>query len=151
MVFSRRDVILPSYVINSCPLETLTTFLDLGVLSAMKLSFIDRISIVIGKARAVLGFVKRWARKFIDLYLTKLLYISLVRPILEYASFIWNPYFRCHSDSIESVQKQFLLFFLRGLGWNYANKFPSYEARLGSIKLETLESRRGCFRGLFCF
>ena len=36
----------------------------------------------IGKAPAVLGFVKRWAREFIDPYTTKLLYISLVRPIL---------------------------------------------------------------------
>ena len=54
MVLSRRDVILPTYVIRAlmCPLETVTTFLDLGVLVDMKLSFIDRISMVIGKARA---------------------------------------------------------------------------------------------------
>ena len=44
MVFSRRDV-------NFCPLETVTTFLDLVVLVEMKLSFIDHISVVIGKAR----------------------------------------------------------------------------------------------------
>ena len=56
---------------------------DLGVLADLKLSFTDHISMVIGKARAVLGFVK-----FIEPYITKLLYISLVRPILEYASFI---------------------------------------------------------------
>ena len=42
--FSRRDVILPTYVINSCPFETVTTFLDLGVLLDMKLSFIDHTS-----------------------------------------------------------------------------------------------------------
>ena len=30
MVFSRRGVISPTYIINSCPLETVTTFLDLG-------------------------------------------------------------------------------------------------------------------------
>ena len=43
-------------------------------------------SMVIGKAWAILGFVKRWASEFIDFCITKLLYISLVRPILEYAS-----------------------------------------------------------------
>ena len=71
------------YAINSCPLKTVTTFLDLGVLFDMELSFIDHISMVIGKARALLGYVKRWAKKFIDPYITKLLYITLVRPILE--------------------------------------------------------------------
>lgn len=151
MVFSRGGVISSTYVINSCPLETVTTFLDLGVLLDMKLSFIDHISMMIGKARAVLGFVKRWAREFIDPYITRLLYISLVRPILEYASIIWNPYYRCHSDSIESVQKQFLLFCLRGLGWDYANGFPSYEARLGLIKLPTLERRRTVLGVCFVF
>ena len=54
------------YVVNSCPLETVTTFLDLGVLFDMKFSFIDHISMVIGNARAVLGFVKGWAREFIN-------------------------------------------------------------------------------------
>ena len=73
--------------------------------------------------------------EFLDPYLTKLLYISLVRPILEYVSIIWNPYYRRHIDSIESVQKQFLLFYLSGLGWDYANGFPSYKARLGLIDL----------------
>ena len=38
----------------------------------------------------------------------------------------------------ESVQKQFLLFCLRGLGRDYANGFPSYEARLG-CKLWNIE------------
>ena len=47
------------YVINSCPLETVTTFLDLEVLVDIKLSFIVHISMAIGKARSVLGFVKR--------------------------------------------------------------------------------------------
>ena len=128
MVLSRRHVISPIFIINSCLFETVTTFLELGVLVDVKLSFTDHISMAISKARAVFGFVKRWAREFIDPYITKLLYISLVRPILEYASIIWNPYYRCHSDSIESVQKQFLLFCLRGLGCDYANGFPSYEA-----------------------
>ena len=79
MVFSRRVVISPTYMINSCPLETVTTYLDLGVLLDMKLSFNDQISMVIGKARGVLGCVERWARELIDRYITKLLYFSVVR------------------------------------------------------------------------
>ena len=81
-VFYRRKVIALTYVINSCPLETMTTFLDLGVSVDVKLSFMYHISMVIGKARTVLGFMKRWAREFNDSYITKLLYISVVMHLL---------------------------------------------------------------------
>ena len=53
IVFSRRCLISPTYVINSCPLETMTTFLDLEVLLDMKLYFIDHISIVIDNDLAI--------------------------------------------------------------------------------------------------
>ena len=94
-----------------------------------------------------MGFFVLWNdREFIDPYETK-----LVWPVLEYASIIRNPYYLCHIDSIESAQKQFLLFCLYGLGWDYANGFPSYEARLGSIKLQTLERRRAVLGVRFVF
>ena len=56
--FLSQGVILSSYVIDSCPLENVTTFLDLGISLNMKMSFIDHISMVIGMAWAVLGFVE---------------------------------------------------------------------------------------------
>ena len=65
---------------------------------------------VIGKAWAVLGFVKRWSREFIGPYISKLLYILLLRPILKYSSIVWNSYYRCHSDLVEAVQKRFYYF-----------------------------------------
>ena len=40
-------------------LETVATYLDLGVLVDMKQSFIDYISMVLGKAWTVLGFMNR--------------------------------------------------------------------------------------------
>jgi len=47
-----------------------------------------------------------------------------------------------HIDRIESVQKQFLLFALRGLNWDQNVRFPSYSSRLLLINLPTLVSRR---------
>ena len=46
-----------------------------------------------------------------------------------------------HVFLFESVQKRFLLFYLRGLGWN-SFVLPSYESRLALIKLPTLKSQR---------
>ena len=117
----------------------------------MKLPFIDHISMVIDKPQTIFVFMKRWATEFIDPYITKLLHISLARLIMRNASIIWNSYYRCHSDSIEFVQKQFLLFCLRGLGWDCANGFPSYDVRLGFIKLQTFERRRTVLGLCFVF
>lgn len=74
--------------------------------------------------------------------MTKNLFTSLVRPVLEYASVVWSPNYGCYIDIIESVQKQFLLFALRGLGWKTTEKLPPYEHRLKLINLPTLRKRR---------
>ena len=63
-------------------------------------------------------------------------------PILEYASPVWSPYYDVHSDAIESVQKQFLLFALNYLPWDPELLLPPYKDRLKLIHLPTLESRR---------
>ena len=130
------------YTINGIKLELVQTFNDLGVLLDMKLNFRDHISKTVNKASGMMGFIKRWAKEFSDPYTTKLLYTSLVRPILEYGSVVWDPSYKVYSDKIESVQKQFLLFCLRGLGWNPNIPLPSYKSRLALIKLPSLYSRR---------
>jgi len=62
------------------------------------------------KAKSVLGLIKRWSKEFDDPYTTKLLFTSLVHPILEYCFSAWSPQYQVHIDRIESVQKNF--FFL---------------------------------------
>jgi len=47
-----------------------------------------------------------------------------------------------HIDRIETVQKQFLLFALRGLNWDQNVRLPSYSSRLLLINLPSLVSRR---------
>ena len=96
---------------------------------------------MVNQANGVLGFIKRWSKEFSDPYVTKQLNISLVRPILEYGSIISDPHFLIYVNLIESIQKRFLLFCLRGLGWN-SFVLPSYESRLTLIKLPTLKSRK---------
>lgn len=83
------------------------------------------------------------------MYLTKRLFVSLVRPSLEYGCVLWSPFYSCHSDRIESVQVQFLLFALRSLPWNTSENLPPYENRLKLIDLPTLKQRRYMLRALF--
>lgn len=142
MIFTRSLPINGQYVMNNVALDLVDSFNDLGVLLDRKLDFISHISLTVNKATGVLGFIKRWAKEFSDPYTTKQLFTSLVRPILEYGSAVWDPQYHVHSNKVESVQKKFLLFCLRGLGWDPNIRLPSYEHRLALIKLPTLKSRR---------
>ena len=96
--------------------------------------------------------MKRRTKEFKDPYVTKELYCSIVRPTLEYASVVWNSIGYTASARIESIQKQFLLFALRDLGWNNNTYvLPSYIARLKLINLETLEARRNMYDIMLAF
>lgn len=53
--------------------------------------------------RSVLGFLKSCSKEFDDPDMDKTLFISLVRPILEYGSPLWSPQYAVHSD-IQSVK-----------------------------------------------
>jgi len=55
----------------------------------------------VNKAMSVLGFIKCWSKEFDDPYTTKLLFSSLVRPILEYGSWAWSPQYQVPIDRID--------------------------------------------------
>ena len=142
MSFTRSSLLLTHYFIGNYELEKVSSFKDLGVLFDGKLRFNLHIDACVVRGMSLLGFIKRWSREFDDPYLAKRLFTTLVRPVLEYGVVVWFPCFDCDITKIESVQKQFLLFALRGLGWNSSIDLPPYTSRLLLIDLPTLERRR---------
>ena len=142
MSFSRVSLLETKYYIYDCELDNVTSFNDLGVLFDCKLRFDLHIDSCIGRANSLLGFIKRWSKEFDDPYLTKRLFTSLVRSVLEYAVVVQCTNYNCDIARIESVQKQFLIFALRGLGWNNLLELPPYENRLMLIDLPILEPQK---------
>ena len=65
-------------------LELVNSFKDLRIIFNCKLDFRNHITSTVSKATCILGFIKRWAKEFSDPYVTKQLFTTLVRPILEY-------------------------------------------------------------------
>lgn len=139
------------YAVDTCTLTKLTKIKDLGVIFNRTLTFDDHIDYTISRANAILGFVKRWAKEFNDPYVTKSLYITFVRSILEYASVVWDPCYAVHITRVESVQRRFLRFALKDLPWDNPLALPSYLQRLNLLSLVTLERRRKCSKILFMF
>ncbi|XP_075150995.1 uncharacterized protein LOC142225106 [Haematobia irritans] len=122
MTFSRRCALSTDYHIDDYYLEKVSCFKDLGVWLDTKLNFNYHIDSCVGKAMSVLGFIKRWSKEFDDPYQGK---------------------------RIESVQRNFLLVALRGLGWGDVTELPPYVNRLRLIDLPTLERKRRMLDILF--
>ena len=107
---------------------------NLGVMISSNLKWKNHISIIVSKANKVLGMLlKTFTSR--DASLWRLLYVSLVRPHLEFASTVWNPYIKGDIEALERVQKR-------------ATKIPTtmraldYEERLRVWDLTTLKDRR---------
>ncbi|XP_055615145.1 uncharacterized protein LOC129761449 [Toxorhynchites rutilus septentrionalis] len=84
------------YSINTTPPECVQSIRDLGVVSDSKLT-------ITVKAFSVLGFIRRNASQFTDIYALKALFCTLVRSTLEYASPIWSPHHVAQVIHIERV------------------------------------------------
>lgn len=153
MTITRKmsDVILYPYHINNIELKRVSSRMDLGVYFNLKMDFIEHMDQKIAKSYGMLGFLIRCSKEFKDPYVMKTLYCSFVRPILEYASEVWSPYYKVHINRIESIQKKFLLFALRNLGWRDRFILPSYKDRLKMLHMNTLEHRRKVGMILFMF
>ena len=120
MTFSRKRPPLSkrSYTINCEPIPFVNSICDLGLLCDPHLNFHSHIDSIVNKANSTLGFVKRWSKEFCDPYVTKSLYTTFVRPLLEYSSQVWSPYYQVHIQRIEAVQRRFIRYALRGLEWD---------------------------------
>lgn len=107
---------------------------DLGVIFRTDLSWSSQINKVTATANRVLGMLRKtFVCKEANLW--RQLYISLVRPHLEYAVQVWSPILEKEINALERVQAR-------------ATKIPesfremSYEERLDKMHLTKLSKRR---------
>jgi len=149
---NKKNIAHYEYIINKTKLSRVDNILDLGIVLDYKLLYISHFDMIIGKANQLLGFIKRRAKEFNNVWVTKTLYCSLVRSILEYGCIIWDPDSETQSKRLESIQKQFLLFALRNLfdPRDYVN-LPSYNNRLKILGLTSLSHRRKVNTACFVF
>ena len=111
---------------------------DLGVSVSGNCTWTSHIEQMCSKANRVLGLVKRLCgRNIRDVQTRKLLYTALVRPLLEYSSSVWSPYFVKHRRLIENIQRRATKFIL-----NYPPREVSYINKLDQLNLLPLDFRR---------
>ena len=123
-----------NYTIGNQPLLIDTEEKDVGVIFDANLKFKTHISKMISKGNQRVGLIRRSFTK-LQPNSFKMLYKSLVRPILEYCSVIWYPLYRTEALEIEKVQRRAtkLIPGIRNL---------EYPDRLKKLNITTLAYRR---------
>eukprot|EP00914_Ancora_sagittata_P020632 GHVO01040696.1.p1 GENE.GHVO01040696.1~~GHVO01040696.1.p1 ORF type:complete len:250 (+),score=12.86 GHVO01040696.1:161-910(+) len=107
---------------------------DLGVFLDPLINFHSHITKKVKKAKQISGLIFR-SFKFLDKSSFVLLFKSLIRPHVEYASCVWSPATRKYKTMVERVQRQ------------ATKRVPgmlslSYPERMRALGLPSLEYRR---------
>ncbi|CAH2106015.1 unnamed protein product [Euphydryas editha] len=122
------------YKIGSVSLKPVNSQKDLGVTITHNLKWDVHITNITKRTNSML-YVVRKAFNIITKDLFIKIYKTYIRPLLEYAFQIWNPYFKKDIEMLEKVQR-------RATKMVASLRHKTYEERLSELKLSTLEQRR---------
>ena len=114
--------------------KKLHTYLGIGIDNTM--SWSSLVQTISNRSTKVLNFIKR------NLYncppnTKRIAYLTLVRPIMEYASSVWDPYYTTDICKLEKVQK-------RAVRWILSDysRTASVTSMLSSLNISTLQQHR---------
>ena len=129
----RNGLKLPQFILNNLSLQHVTSFKYLGVLLTSDLSWSQHVDYMCVKTRKLIGLLYRRFYGNMDNEGLLQLYITMVRPHLEYAAQVWDPHLVKNIEKLEKVQK----FALRMRQWDCG-----YNDLLDKAGLPTLRNRR---------
>ena len=126
------------YSLDNTILQQVSSNPYLGITISEDLKWGTHISNTVKKANSTLGFLRRNLRSC-PTPCRRTAYISLIRPILEYGSVIWDPYYISDINIIERVQHRAARF----ISGDYTTRDPGcVTAMLEDSKLPPLQDRR---------
>ena len=129
----RETQIHTGYKLHSHTLESVPGSKYLGVHVSKDLSWNDHIQQTSAKASRSVGFLRRNLRGCPQDVKAQA-YTTLVRPVLEYASTVWDPYTLQQIYALERVQRQAARF----VTGDYSSRDPGSVTRM----LQQLHTRR---------
>ena len=131
-----KKLLRPSYQLHNHTLANVTSAKFLGVTIAQDLDWDLHVHNITTKANRTLGFLRR-NLKVSNIRLKEIAYKAMVRPILEYACTVWDPYKEGQIKIIENVQRRSARFIL-----NRYKQTTSVTNLLNHLGWTSLQSRR---------
>ena len=135
-VSNKRNIIRAPYNIHGHTLEEADTAKYLGLNIHRSLNWNHHIQNVASKANSTRAFLQRNIHQCPRD--TKVLcYTTLLRPLMEYASVIWDPFTKTYTNRLEMVQRRYARFIFH----DYRTT-SSVTAMLDQLQWSSLEERR---------
>jgi hypothetical protein len=119
---------------------------DLGVYLHSKFYFHNLTNFIFSHCMKLLGLVRSVTYNFSSLECMFILYFTLVRSKVEYASVVWNSITTTNAKKLERIQHKFAALCLKRV---VPQVDYSYDLALEQLKLHTLRKRRYHFDALF--
>ena len=139
-VTNKRRPIIKSYNIHGEFLEKTNTAKYLGVHLTPNLNWNHHINVVSKKANSTSAFLQRNIRSC-PRNTKELCYKTLVRPNMEYACTIWDPFTQANKHKLEMVQRRYARFI-----YSDFRRTSSVTDMLHQLHWPTLEERRAQFK-----
>ena len=102
----KKSAFQSSYTFHSQVLEVPDASKYLGVKVSNDLTWSRQISEVARKANRTLGFLRRNFKQCTKEVKTATYYTTMVRPVLDYASIVWDPHHQGDIKILEQVQRR---------------------------------------------
>jgi hypothetical protein len=128
------------YTINGNILVCSNSCKYLGVICDSKLSWDEHIQSTVKKANRRLQFVMRNLKKG-TVFAREKAYQTMVRPILEYCSSIWDPNLICNIQAINKIQRKAIRLVLRNHDSTVSNTALQLQRKWESLPLRRQRSR----------
>ena len=135
-ITNKRNPLTNKYCIHDTELQTVKNAKYLGVTVISDLSWKKHVDNTVKKATTSLNFLKR-SLHGCPTGVKDQCYKSLVRPILEYSSFVWDPHTQCNVNKLEMVHRRATRF-VKG---DYEGT-SSVTSMLTDLHWNTLQERR---------
>ena len=134
----RKKVFQSSYRLHGQELEVVDSSKYLGVKVTNDLTWSSHIADVAGKANRSLGFLRRNFKQCTK-DVKAATYTTMVRPVLDYASTVWDPHKQGDIKTLEQVQRRAARYVCN----DYTSRTPGcISAMVEDIGWESLQERR---------
>jgi hypothetical protein len=134
----RKTTIPTTYFLHGHQLEVVEASKYLGVTISNTLTWETHINNTASKANRTVGFLRRNLRECTK-PVRDASYKTMVRPILEYAATVWDPYTQSSIQTLENVQRRAARYVCN----DYHSRTPGCVTNmLSDLGWESLESRR---------
>ena len=125
-----------NYFMNDMHIQQVEHAKYLGIIIDKNLTWSEHVKKVVNKANSVRGFLLQRNLTKCPLSIISSYYLSLVRPILEYACGIWSPYHQCNIHQVETVQRRAARYVM-----NNFSSYASVSEMTTTLGWPTLEQR----------